>query len=439
MRSDLIFAEAKKEMRDKHYKDKFSEYINHELTRDERQQIAEHLLVCESCRKEHDEIKLGAELAGTLAQADAPIGVWNSIDLALSSGERSKAGPFRFRSFAAAAAVLAVAIVSAGIFYFGYLKPDGEAIVQSGPTQPVQRTESNSTTTAPPDEFQASSNAKPLDTVKRGSDSSIPDSNDRVGVTERDRPQPAKSITLASWTVETLAGTPKIGGSIGEKIAVGELLETDANSRARIEVANIGDVEIAPNSRVKLVDSNRKQHRLALERGRLHAKILAPPRLFIVDTPSATAVDLGCEYTLEVDTAGNSKLHVTNGFVALERGGRESIVPAGAMCYTRRGMGLGTPFSAESTHAFQAALLRFDFAKGGSESVGTIIKESSFYDMVTLWHLLARVSRNDRGEVFDALAKYAPPPAGVTRDGIMKLNKKMLDDWRNEVERLWFE
>ncbi len=426
-------------MRYKHYKDKFSEYINHELTRDERQQIAEHLLLCEQCRKEHDEIKLGAELAGKLAQADAPIGVWNSIDISLISGERSGTGLFRFRAVAAAAAVLA-AVISAGIIYFGFLKPDGEDIVQSGSTQPVQRTESNPTATTSPSEFQAQSNTftEPNE-AKRAADQSIPDSNDRVGVTEKYLPQPTKSAALASWSVETLAGTPKIGGDSREKIAVGEFLETDANSRARIEVADIGDVEIAPNSRVKLVNSNRKQHRLALERGRLHARILAPPRLFIVDTPSAAAVDLGCEYTLEVDTAGNSKLHVTSGFVALERGGRESIVPAGAMCYTRRGMGLGTPFSAESTPAFQAALMKFDFGQGGGESVRTIINESNFYDMVTLWHLLSRVSRNERSEVFDALAKYAAPPAGVTREGILKLDKKMLDDWRDEVERLWFE
>src|SRR5262249_26007647 len=105
------------------------------------------------------------------------------------------------------------------------------------------------------------------------------------------------------------------------KLTVGEVLETDANSRARVQVADIGNVEIAPNSRIKLVNTKSTEHRLALEKGELKAKILAPPRLFIVDTPSAVAVDLVWEYTLEVDREGNGKLHVTMGFVALERGG----------------------------------------------------------------------------------------------------------------------
>lgn len=429
-------------MRDKHYIERLSEYINHELPRDERQSISEHLMICESCRREHDEIKLGAELAGTLVQADAPVGVWNSIDLALTSGGRPKAGWFRFRSLVAAAVVLLIAGISAGIIYFGSSTSHNEGVVQNDTTtQPVSSTGPNPSKNTPPNELRAQSSAvQAPDTKDNGSNLSIPESNiDGPESHKNDSPRAAVTATLASWSVETLAGTPKIDGGSGEKIAVGEFLETDANSRARIEVANIGDVEIAPNSRVKLVNSNRRQYRLALERGKMHAKIFAPPRLFIVDTPSSTAVDLGCEYTLEVDAAGNSKLHVTSGFVALERAGRESIVPAGAMCYTRRGAGLGTPFSPESTSAFQAALLRFDFSNGGTSSVNAILKEARFFDIVTLWHLLSRVSRAEREDVFDALAKYAAPPAGVTRDGIMKLDRKMLDDWRDEVERLWFE
>jgi len=256
--------------------------------------------------------------------------------------------------------------------------------------------------------------------------------------------KPDEAVTaqknLPAWNVETLAGTPIAGSrtiSQNGKLEVGQFLETDANSRARVQVANIGQVEIAPNSRVKLVRTESTEHRLSLERGVLQAKILAPPRLFIVDTPSAVAVDLGCEYTLEVDKAGNSRLHVTSGFVALERGGRESIVPAGAFCLTKRGKGLGTPFSEDASTEFQNALFKFDF-ENGSESVQTIIKESNVYDALTLWHLLSRVPKTEREKVFDALDSFVKLPKGATREGVLRLDKKMLDLWWKEVENLWF-
>jgi hypothetical protein len=147
---------------------------------------------------------------------------------------------------------------------------------------------------------------------------------------------------------------------------------------------------------------------------------------------------LGCEYKLEVDKDGNTRLHVTMGFVALERDGRESIVPAGAVCLTRRGKGIGTPFFDDVSPAFQAALNKFDFAGGGSAALQTIIKESRSFDTLTLWHLLPRVAPDERGKIFDALADFASPPAGVTREGILKLDKKMLEKWRGKIENLWF-
>src|SRR6185436_2070098 len=157
---------------------------------------------------------------------------------------------------------------------------------------------------------------------------------------------PARSAE-GQWHVARLGGAPRINSqAIGEssKLGIGQLLETDATSRAQIDVATIGRVQIDPNSRVRLLETNPEEHRLELERGSLSAVISAPPRLFFVNTPSGVAEDLGCAYTLEVDDTGNSLLHVTVGWVSMELNGRESAVPAGAACATRIGVGPGTPY-----------------------------------------------------------------------------------------------
>ena len=413
-------------MKDRHYREQLSAFVDQEMSADDRQTIAEHLLHCESCRAEYKGVKLGSSLAAKLSSAEAPDIVWRSIDDEI----RDDATP-RLEAFAAprwfdvshfgafAAAVLLIGLVSFFV-YRGFYVSDAANVAEnerlpaaaSDPV-PVQNIEDLPS----PIEIAANSNQSNTTTVGE-----------------------APAANSASWDVETIAGTPKVAGAaVGDKLPVGEYLETDASSRARIEVASIGNVEIGPNSRVKLVGTNEKQHRLALERGSLHARIAAPPRLFIVDTPSAAAVDLGCEYTLEVDQAGNSRLNVTSGFVALENAGRESIVPAGASCLTMKGKGLGTPFSTEATPEFDRALRSFDFGGGGSRAVNEIVKQADLYDIVTLWHLQARVSKNDRPAVFDALARFVTPPDGVTRQGVLSLNKQMLEKYRAAVENVWFE
>ena len=57
---------------------------------------------------------------------------------------------------------------------------------------------------------------------------------------------------------------------------------------------------------------------MSLSKGAIHARIWAPPKQFFVNTPSATAVDLGCEYTLQVDEDGGGLIRVTLGWVSFE-------------------------------------------------------------------------------------------------------------------------
>ena len=243
-----------------------------------------------------------------------------------------------------------------------------------------------------------------------------------------------------SWEVVSLEGTPRIGSesiSASGRLAVGQWLETDSSSRARISIGVIGEVQVDPNTRIRLLKARVNDHRLALVRGKMHAAIWAPPRLFSVETPSAVAVDLGCTYTLEVDEAGISLLHVTSGWVAFETEGRESFVPAGALCKTRPGIGAGTPYREDASEAFRSALTRLDFeersADGRLLALDAVLAQAEKEDAFTLWHLLSRVRAGERSRVFDRLHVLVPAPPGVTREGVARLDKQMLDRWWDEL------
>ncbi len=241
------------------------------------------------------------------------------------------------------------------------------------------------------------------------------------------------------WAVASLDGTPRIASkAIGNEgqLRVGQWLETDGTSRAQIDIANIGQAEIDPNTRVRLIETRPAEHRLELARGRITARVWAPPKLFFVNTPSGVAEDLGCAYTLEVDDSGNSILHVTLGWVSLQLTDRESTVPAGAACATRRGIGPGTPYFEDSSEAFRSALSKFDFSTDESSKLSAlqvILSEARGRDSMTLWYLLSRVSHGARARVYDRMAELSPPPDGVTRAGVLNLNEQMLGRWKEKL------
>lgn len=222
------------------------------------------------------------------------------------------------------------------------------------------------------------------------------------------------------------------------RLGVGQWLSTDSASQARLQVANIGEVVLETNSRLRLRETGLHEHRLELQRGTLHAHILAPPRLFLVDTPATRAIDLGCSYTLTVEATGDSSLHVTTGRVALvRRDGGEEVVPAGAVCATRQGIGPGTPVFEDATPLLRDALDRYDFENGGAAALQTVLEQARSQDTLTLWYLFVHVPVSDRGRVYDRLAALFPPPHGVSRTEMLRLEPKTAEAWREELELDW--
>ncbi len=245
------------------------------------------------------------------------------------------------------------------------------------------------------------------------------------------------------WDVESVAGTPQVestafGKNAGSaKLGVGQTLVTDSHSKANISIADVGMVNVEPNTRLRLVAGGNGHNRLALDRGTIHAYIWAMPGEFTVDTPSAIAVDLGCSYTLQVDDSGAGLLRTKLGWVGFKLDGHEAFIPAGAVCATRPKIGPGTPYFDDASASFRESLSKFDFAESTLEErsaeLNKILAEARQRDALTVWHLLSRADEPKRGLVYDRLATLLPPPSGVTRDGILRLDQKMLDLWWNQL------
>jgi hypothetical protein len=366
----------------KHVTKDISAYCHGELSSEASKEFAEHIISCVRCRTRFEEIKLGIRLAEQLPQLTAPDSLWNDIESALGR-ENGKSGQvvsvrppssWRVRMAVAAAVILALSI---GVWLYKNQQGAGHGSAKS------------------------------------------------------------------AWSVIALGGTPKIGSetiSSRGSMSIGDWLETDENSSAQIAVGTIGNVDIDKNTRIRLLETEPTEHRLELARGKMSARIWAPPRLFFVDTPSAVAADLGCAYTLEVDDKGDGRLKVTSGWVALQAKERESIVPEGASCETQLGTGPGTPFFDDSAPAFQKALNKVDFDKDPATrttALEEMLAHSRPRDTLTLWHLLPRVKENDRARVYQKMESFAAPPAGVTREGVLKLDQKMLDQWRDALQASW--
>jgi hypothetical protein len=249
----------------------------------------------------------------------------------------------------------------------------------------------------------------------------------------------AAAAALVIWSVPTASETQwQIAGA---KVRRGQVLRTGSDA-IRMEAEAVGRVDLAPNSELRAATDKR----LTLAHGQLHAFIWARPTEFVVDTPSARAIDLGCEYTLNVDPAGDGLLKVSMGWVAFALNGRESFIPAGAECRTRKHEGPGIPYYEDAPDVLRTSVAAFD--RGDRAAVSPILAAARDRDGLTLWHLLTRVEDEQRGAVYDRLAELVPMLPGASREGVVRGDAAAIDrcwdalglentSWWRGWERKW--
>jgi ferric-dicitrate binding protein FerR (iron transport regulator) len=252
------------------------------------------------------------------------------------------------------------------------------------------------------------------------------------------------------WEVTEVSGAAQIGNRAATpstRIGPGLVMRTGRDAKLLLRSADFGQIDIAPESELVVTTSAPAHQQFSLRRGLIHALIWAPPRRFVVETPSARAIDLGCEYSLSVDEHGNGLLDVQSGWVAFQFGGREVFVPAGATCRTHKLAGPGVPWFRDAPASFRDSLRKFEDT-GAPAELASLLSAARPPDGLTLWHLLRRVSPAQRGAVFDRFRELTPLPAEVNRGQVLAGDANALDlcwnalhlektEWWREWKRDW--
>jgi hypothetical protein len=247
----------------------------------------------------------------------------------------------------------------------------------------------------------------------------------REGKHHEVRPFPRWRVALAAAAAIFVIA----GGVYWFGVRKAEWIETNASARRTLRIGDIGSVDLGPNTRLRVVADRADQHRLTLARGAIYAKISAPPRLFFVETKSGTAIDLGCEYALNMDDDGSGVLRVTKGWVSFQWQGLESLVPAGARCRIRPVKGPDLPYFEDAPPEFAKAV--------DSGAPDSIIGSARLRDTLTLWHLLSRVAPGDRARVYDRITALTPVPSGISKERVLALDPETLNRLKAELAWKW--
>lgn len=220
------------------------------------------------------------------------------------------------------------------------------------------------------------------------------------------------------------------------RLRPGDLLVTGDGSSARVKVGSIGEVRVGPSSSIRLEAAELLENRFRLERGEMHARIWARPRVFEVATARARAIDLGCVYTLRVDENGDASIEVEYGAVEMVHDADTTLVPAGNAAGTDEA-GRTVPWPVTSSPEFRQAATALSSGATDSASLAVLLAEPNERSTITLWHLLPRVDSTLRLVVARTIAAIVPPPTGLTVERAAALDPAALSAWEAVLEPHW--
>jgi hypothetical protein len=224
------------------------------------------------------------------------------------------------------------------------------------------------------------------------------------------------------WRATESSGAAIVPHSI---LRAGDVVRTGVQGSVRLESPDVGTLDIGANTSVQLIENRRNRQRLALAAGTIHARTMSLPGVFVIDTPRARAIDLGCEYTLTVSAGGGGELHVLSGWVDLTRGYQQSLVPQGASALMTADGELTVPMFDDAAPRFRAAVR--DFAR--THDLATIILLSRRRDALTLLNLFRLTTSEESVIVFDRLNQLVPAPASISREAVRYWRPAVTEPW----------
>ncbi|HEY5926937.1 MAG TPA: FecR domain-containing protein [Kofleriaceae bacterium] len=233
-----------------------------------------------------------------------------------------------------------------------------------------------------------------------------------------------------------------VGGKVscdGSQVARGVLpiggqLDTGKHE-ASLTIADIGSAKLGKQTRVRLDRTDSTRHQLALERGHMHAKVIAPPRLFAVTTKHTDVIDLGCEYTIDIDDAGSGGICVMTGLVELATKSKMTVVvPEGACATILAGQRPGLPYARTARVELVDAVRAYDRAEPGS--LERLLALADRRDAITL---IAAAAIDPRASaVLERLMELSPPPdAEISVDSALE-DPNHFGQWRNDILEIYY-
>lgn len=246
------------------------------------------------------------------------------------------------------------------------------------------------------------------------------------------------TTSINEWKLSSVIGKPiKNKAPIVklEEILPGDVISTNNESSAAVDIVGIGRINIFGNtSFTRLEEDNGAE----LHYGKMMINTLKSDDNLHIAIPEAIieGLELGSRYSVFVNPSGNSDIQLEKGWLLVKSGSHEIIFPQKYNLRVVNGSGVSLPYYSESSSLLVSLVEEYLFNGNESIKLNSILESSTEKEAITLWNLLPRVNEDQRGVVYEKLYELVPHTSDISRDDVLSLEKSFLQTWLDEIK--WY-
>lgn len=240
----------------------------------------------------------------------------------------------------------------------------------------------------------------------------------------------------APWKFNLLGGTATINQNFSERsnIYSGDNIILSEVAHAKMALPARFELELFGNSKITILDTRATSNKINLIDGSFNFNSLNSESNFIVQRGNFTIEEKSGQYAFTMDEYGNINLSVDKGVIELNHSNFNFRVASKYSLSIIEDSYCTIPLHENATYNFKHSIDRLNSNVNDIAALSTAMLESKQTDQLTLLRIMELVAIDKRELLYQKISNIFPPPSGVTKQGILESNKRMLEKWWSEIE-----
>ncbi len=242
--------------------------------------------------------------------------------------------------------------------------------------------------------------------------------------------------TNLPWQLKLEYGNYQIG-TAGQKssIDIEETLTTFDSTKVAMIIPNAGRVDVGSFSSLKIIKGKDSDNIFSLVLGKIYGNCRIDNPKLKIKTNLADIEVIAGRFTLELNNSGDLNLATDNGMLKVTTPAREILLVKDHRLRISANGNIGMPIHLRTNAQLAEIIEQFSFGDSKVIDHGLILQLATPIDGLTLLHLIMKAKTiEERIPIFEKLSEFYPLIPGITNEGILNLDKNMLDEWHRDIE-----